>query len=389
MKNYLQEEGFEGTKQNGRKLIKKLFSKKSMEVKQGILRQDTYLTEVVTLLTALIETGFFIWSNMNYGCFTESSNKLVIYSQLLYLTIGIYSYAMFIFCVRHGMKMVERPRLYEFVLSLYYIVLVLFGIYLAAIYKIEGANAYILILVFICSYGVIIMNPIRMFVTTIISYAIFNIVFIYYGIFAWYHTFNILETLFYLNVIGLMRYYLICEHFENNHKLEDYSTLLEKLSFNDNLTSLKNRNALRRDWNTFIGNTYSVMVVDIDDFKEYNDTYGHLAGDHVIKSVAEKMIEIFGEDHVYRLGGDEFLIISTVQNPEVNTCLESLLNKVQTIEWQGKNLGVTLSIGGVKGTCVKVDDMRTFMAKADEVLYEVKEQGKNSFLYKKGLVDTK
>jgi diguanylate cyclase (GGDEF)-like protein len=124
------------------------------------------------------------------------------------------------------------------------------------------------------------------------------------------------------------------------------------------------------------------MVVDIDDFKEYNDTYGHLAGDHVIKSVAEKMIEIFGEDHVYRLGGDEFLIISTVQNPEVNTCLESLLNKVQTIEWQGKNLGVTLSIGGVKGTCVKVDDMRTFMAKADEVLYEVKEQGKNSFLYK-------
>lgn len=373
---------FEG-RDREKQFIKSLFEKKDEKVIESLVRMNHRLAEMIAFLTGVIELGFLIWSGFQYGCATDMDPSLPQYqSQILYAFMMVLSFAMYIYLMIYRESFVKFIKVHSVIIEAYFFILLLWSIYLSTIYARYGERAYVFILSLICTFGVMILKPVRLLRTTVFSYLIYMLIFWECGVFRWSHALNILEILFYLSMINIMRYYLICDHFENNRKLEAYSSLLEHLSFKDELTNLKNRNALRKDWLGFLGNTYSVIIIDIDDFKKYNDTYGHLTGDFVIKSVAEKMMEIFGEEEVFRMGGDEFMIITHVLDPEIKTLIESLQRKVKSIKTDETNLGVTLSIGGVKGTCVKVDDMRTFMAKADEVLYEVKEQGKNSFLYK-------
>lgn len=364
-----------------RRLFKGLFKKKSLHVIMGILKQDNYLTKVVTILTGLIETGFLFWSVMKYGWFMESGSHLVMVSQIMYFVMAVYSYGMFYFCSKHGERLIHRYALYEIILSAYYSVLILFGIFLAAIYKIEGANAYVLVLVFICTFGVIIMNPVRMIIASALSFIIFNIVFYSYGIFRWYHSLNIMEIIFYMNVIGLVRYFSVCGYLETTETLSRYSTILERLSFTDELTQINNRNALRRDWNTFSEKVYSVMMLDIDDFKHYNDTYGHLVGDMVIKETARLLVEQFGPECCYRVGGDEFLVISEEVDEAFTEKIGALRKLASEIKDDKHELRVTYSIGVLRAYCIEPAYMRTLLKEADEVLYEVKEHGKNNFKY--------
>ena len=364
-----------------RRLFKELFKKKSLHVIIGILKQDNYLTKVVTILTGLIETGFLLWSVMKYGCFMESGSHLVMVSQIMYFAMAAYSYGMFYFCSKYGERLIHRYVLYEIILSAYYSVLILFGIFLAAIYRIEGANAYVLVLVFICTFGVIIMNPVRMIIASALSFIIFNIVFYSFGVFRWHHSLNIMEIIFYMNVIGLVRYFTVCGYLETTETLSHYSTILERLSFTDELTQINNRNALRRDWNTFSEKVYSVMMLDIDDFKDYNDTYGHLVGDMVIRETARLLVEQFGPECCYRVGGDEFLVISEEVDETFTEKIGALRRSASEIKDDKHELRVTYSIGVLRAYCIEPAYMRSLLKEADAVLYEVKEQGKNNFKY--------
>lgn len=367
--------------QRNRRLFKELLKKKSRHVKTGILLQDNYLTEVVTLLTAFIETGFFLWSVSTFGCMLAGDDKLVKWAQILYLGMGVYSYIMFFFCLKYGKKLIERCALYEAILSGYYSVLILFGIVLSGIYQLEGASAYVLVLVFICTFGVIIMNPIRMVIASVLSYAVFNVFFLHLGINTWYHSLNILEIIFYMNIIGVVRYYTVCGYLETTEILAGYSSILERLSFKDELTVINNRNALRKNWPSFEKKTFSVAVLDIDDFKHYNDTYGHEMGDKVIKETANLLSFEFGSECSYRMGGDEFLVITEMVDDEFEKKIRDLMQRASQFKANDEFIGVTYSIGALKSYCKEPNYMRELIKKADTALYEVKQQGKNAFKY--------
>jgi len=161
---------------------------------------------------------------------------------------------------------------------------------------------------------------------------------------------------------------------------------LEQLSLVDSLTSLWNRRAFDERFPEEVERAsrqrYQVFlaVVDIDNFKEYNDTYGHQEGDGVLVALAE----IFGEctrssvDMSFRLGGDEFAVLLPQTNADQATeIVQRILSKF--IE---RNLGkTTLSIGVVpcprnRELPLEIDERR-LREQGDQAMYEAKKKGKN------------
>lgn len=124
-----------------------------------------------------------------------------------------------------------------------------------------------------------------------------------------------------------------------------------------------------------------VIIIDIDNFKNINDSYGHHTGDIVLKEVVKTIQEIISTtDYLFRWGGDEFLLYSSDKTKEeekdmINNILEKIRNlKLKENE---KEIKVTVSMGGryIKDPFNYLDEIK----KADEALYYSKEKGRNRF----------
>jgi two-component system, cell cycle response regulator len=187
-----------------------------------------------------------------------------------------------------------------------------------------------------------------------------------------------------------------------HRQLTEQKKELEKLNFElfnqarrDPLTRLSNRLRLREDLETMsarverYGYSYCAMLCDVDSFKLYNDRYGHLKGDEVLRKVAEAILQSFRtEDTSYRYGGEEFLIILPEQPLEsAALAAERLRCAVEklAIPHEASEPGeiVTVSCGlaelspGAKKTVEEV------LKEADEALYQAKEGGKNKIAVSK------
>lgn len=122
----------------------------------------------------------------------------------------------------------------------------------------------------------------------------------------------------------------------------------------------------------------ALFMLDLDDFKSVNDTYGHPCGDYVLKQTAEKMKKFFdATSHIGRIGGDEFLIVMS-HAPESNRLKElgeQLICEVSEIVWEKKKIGVCCSIGILRVNQCGIDYSQLYEI-ADTLLYEAKRSGK-------------
>ena len=121
---------------------------------------------------------------------------------------------------------------------------------------------------------------------------------------------------------------------------------------------------------------FSVIMLDIDNFKKYNDSHGHSAGDKMLVRVAQVLLDdIRDADAVARYGGEEFLIIL----PE--TFLEAALITAERIRQQVvQDTGTTISLG-VASYTPEMTRSEQLINKADEALYRAKTNGKNRVAY--------
>jgi diguanylate cyclase (GGDEF)-like protein/PAS domain S-box-containing protein len=128
----------------------------------------------------------------------------------------------------------------------------------------------------------------------------------------------------------------------------------------------------------------AVMFIDLDGFKDVNDTLGHDAGDYVLQHVARRMLSCVREtDIVSRVGGDEFLIIATEINAPENVVqiAKKVIHMVsQPIIFNGRQAIVSASIGIALFPDDGID-MDQLIKKADEAMYSVKKAGKNGFRF--------
>ncbi|HHV65796.1 MAG TPA: GGDEF domain-containing protein [Peptococcaceae bacterium] len=121
-------------------------------------------------------------------------------------------------------------------------------------------------------------------------------------------------------------------------------------------------------------------MIDIDNFKTINDTYGHLYGDYVLERISKTIINSLRQnDIVGRFGGDEFLIIlPDTGKEEGHAVMGRVRQKVMDLKWE-IDLVVTIS-GGVME--IEDDESTSLLKKLDQLLYSAKRKGKNLIEYK-------
>jgi len=153
----------------------------------------------------------------------------------------------------------------------------------------------------------------------------------------------------------------------------------------DPLTGLPNRAAYDEQiaqeyerWSRY-RTSFSVVVADLDFFKKINDTYGHLAGDKVLRLVAKVITKnIRVTDFVARYGGEEFVILlpSTVAE-EAAQAMDKLRESLASspFNFHGKPVGITMSFGVTE--IKEGDSLDDVFTRADEALYQAKEDGRN------------
>lgn len=166
---------------------------------------------------------------------------------------------------------------------------------------------------------------------------------------------------------------------------EELQEVREKAAL-DPLTQLFNRAALDAhldrvaDLAFLLSSSPCILMIDIDHFKRINDTYGHPAGDDVLRRVADALVRNFlrREDFVARYGGEEFVVVipdSTLHNAELRA--ERVLQSISELEIstdKGK-VQVTVSIG--LSSLSSGDTGKSWLARADAALYEAKGSGRN------------
>jgi len=166
---------------------------------------------------------------------------------------------------------------------------------------------------------------------------------------------------------------------------------IEMLSTTDELTQIPNRRLfetrLETEWKRAKRSSayVSVMVIDIDFFKNYNDTYGHIQGDVAIKTVASVISTMLLRtcDFAARWGGEEFVVLLPETNAEGALCVaERIRTNIQNIEVPllkdlTETTKITVSIGINTTIPLETINMTDYIAEADTALYQAKQNGRN------------
>jgi diguanylate cyclase (GGDEF)-like protein len=185
----------------------------------------------------------------------------------------------------------------------------------------------------------------------------------------------------------IMQTVKLCEALE---EVETANKKLFKISNTDPLTQLANRRSFfkvfSKEWKRACRNKSSVSIIllDIDNFKQYNDTYGHIAGDACLEKVAGILKKSAKRplDLVARYGGEEFIILLPETDAKGAICVAESIRKAliaENIEHKNSATAdrVTISAGCATAFPTMNDPRNNFINAADEALYNSKDNGRN------------
>lgn len=170
-------------------------------------------------------------------------------------------------------------------------------------------------------------------------------------------------------------------------QLSQSNEYLKDLTVTDSLTGISNRRAFEHSLNELMnrsnryGDSFSMLLFDIDDFKKLNDVYGHDMGDRVLKDLVDRVSEIVRDvDVLSRWGGEEFTILMPRTNQAGAMKMAERCRRVVDEELFDEVGPVTVSLGA---TCFQSDDNeRKLFKRADDALYQAKSEGKNRVVWK-------
>lgn len=173
-------------------------------------------------------------------------------------------------------------------------------------------------------------------------------------------------------------------------RLKQQSDLLERLAFTDGLTGIANRRAFdqqfEREWQRAVrtGAWLSLLLMDVDHFKPYNDLHGHARGDECLRTVAQSLATRVQRpgDLVARYGGEEFVVLLPDTPPDGAAALAASL--LAAVDAAGLAHGaspvgptVTLSVGGASAVPERSADHTALVVAADAQLYRAKAEGRH------------
>ncbi len=340
-------------------------------------RADTkYLyASIATLLTGIYYSDYLVYGFIGFPYFTYK--KYIIAS--LFIGVGFYS---------HVIGSYFSNKTIRWFGNITFAAILMMTIFAPdmVIFKQLYTYGYFLILINVLTWLWVSLKNIRKrFVAFIFSIG-FMVIGIYGGItilmdvFGGYFQFN--SPVFYISVFSSIPLLLVYEAIhEKELLLVREKDLREKEFINsmtDSLTNTWNQRYMSMIFNDRLGH-YSLALIDIDNFKGVNDTYGHLAGDFIIVGISKILSSSVSEgDIICRYGGDEFVVI--LKDKGIDESLKIFEDLRRTIEafqfdYDKESINVTISMGLVeeKGS----HSVEYVFNCADELLYKAKANGKN------------
>lgn len=157
----------------------------------------------------------------------------------------------------------------------------------------------------------------------------------------------------------------------------------------DPLTQLLNRQALNKMFDSYRSNSHdgelSAAMVDIDYFKKFNDEYGHLIGDVILRRIAKLLRDVIDANgEVFRYGGEEFVIlIPNINLEQSHVILEDIRNRVEKLRFvsaKTKERLPKLTISAGVTQYIEGERLESLISRADEALYQAKHQGRNRII---------
>jgi diguanylate cyclase (GGDEF)-like protein len=175
---------------------------------------------------------------------------------------------------------------------------------------------------------------------------------------------------------------------EQTQQLRESEERFRHMALHDNLTGLATRLLLQDRMDVAMESArrhktgLTLLMVDLDKFKEINDTFGHQAGDEVLRVTANRLLEaVRKSDTVARIGGDEFIVLFS-ELSDAQIAERTAGNMVKTlaapIAYEGRDLPVSVSIGVCTNSGVELD-ADALLKNADEALYRAKAGGRDCY----------
>lgn len=167
-------------------------------------------------------------------------------------------------------------------------------------------------------------------------------------------------------MVDTKRFLLLSEMFDN-FKNQALALLreAEEFGFIDDVTGCYNRKAYEIKIEQFANSSIGILVVDVNGLKHINDTKGHFAGDLILKDLGMMLKAHFGGNDVFRLAGDEFIVLKTNIKPEV---FDSMVNNFRY------TINNTHKTSVAVGHCIgKADDLIASIERAEKLMYADKD----------------
>lgn len=172
---------------------------------------------------------------------------------------------------------------------------------------------------------------------------------------------------------------------KNHLELKHYQDFLKQMAVMDGLTKLYNHSFIHERLSEEISNSkrhrleLSLIMMDLDDFKLVNDTYGHKLGDCVLSKVSSTIMDLIREEDIAgRYGGEEFIVIlPNTDHSAAYKVAEKIRQAVKKLTWDFEKLNITIS-GGVHS--LSGETVNSFIEKADMLLYRAKNSGKDRIM---------
>ncbi len=170
--------------------------------------------------------------------------------------------------------------------------------------------------------------------------------------------------------------------------IREHRSMEEKLYFlayHDHLTGLMNTEALYKalDEHIIKKSTFAIFLIDIDDFKKVNDSFGHAIGNQLLVAFCNRLKIIFSKDEIIaRIGGDEFSCVMTLHRFEEAQSTAKIMLQQLSLPYVLGDATINLSVSiGISLFPKDATESRLLLAQADQAMYRVKKQGKNNFSF--------
>lgn len=339
------------------------------QVSNEVYRADKQITAVCSLVVSILFMGLFIVTMV-------TGENIILHNRFSYLAISVVQISIFIASRKISDSICSSTLLlYAFVISLF--------IYTISVDVFAHRNGYA-VMVIVLEFGIptIFIDRIKRFFIVLAACVV---------------TFCFLTVLFkkpeyalmdVFNALVFLLLSLVPGFFITKIKINEFSLrqIIEAERDTDSLTRLLNKAAMIRQITRLMmtGQNGILIILDLDYFKQINDTYGHFVGDNVLKIVSDRIRQTFrSTDVLSRFGGDEFVIfMAGTSNSEIamkrcNFLLE-MLNKSTIFENDPNNSQtIHASLGFAVYEKENIIDFEDLFKKADSALYSAKKDGKD------------